>query len=112
MEATCALYNATDISIHKKKATLIKKVSNALCCPCHVNTSMKKVEGLLVKTLKTLYDKREKHMRWVTVTIKFFFHLSQQCHNHPMKKTCPLNQIYSNGVNNDDISQCANAIIQ
>jgi hypothetical protein len=37
---------------------------------------MKKVVGLVVKTPKTFYDKREKHIHWVKVVIKSFLHLS------------------------------------
>lgn len=39
-----------------------------------------------MKTPKNLIGKKEKHMCWVKVFIKFFLHFSQQCHNHPLKK--------------------------
>ncbi len=32
------------------------------CYPCHVNTLMKKVVKLLVKTPKNFYDKRKKYV--------------------------------------------------
>jgi hypothetical protein len=46
------------------------------------------------------------------VAIKSFLHLNQYYHRHPMKKSHPWYQIYSSGVDNDDISQCAYVINQ
>jgi hypothetical protein len=42
-------------------STTIKKIG-AFCYPHHVNTSMKKIVSLLMKTLENLYDKREKNI--------------------------------------------------
>jgi hypothetical protein len=50
---------------------------------------MNKIVGLLVKTPKNLYGKRKKHVRWVTVPIKAFLHLSRDCSKHPMRKIHP-----------------------
>ncbi len=72
---------------------------------------MKKVVSLLVKAFKNLYDKRKKHIQWITIAIEFFFHLSRQKYDHLMRKSCPLYQVCSKVIDNDDIDQCANAII-
>jgi hypothetical protein len=43
---------------------------------------------------------------------KILLHLNCYYHHHPMRKSHPWCQIYSNGVDNDDINQCAYAINQ
>jgi hypothetical protein len=73
---------------------------------------MKKVVSLLMKILKNLYGKKEKHIYWVTVTIKSFLNLSRQKHNFPMRKNRLWYQVSSSGVDNDKINQCANVINQ
>lgn len=65
-----------------------RRLFGTLCCPHHVNTSMKKVVNLLLKTPKNLYGKRKKHVHWVIVMMKSLLHLSCHCHNHPTKKSC------------------------
>jgi hypothetical protein len=73
---------------------------------------MNKIIGLLVKASKNLYGKKEKHIRWVIITIKSLFHLTHQRCSHLTKKNRPWYQVCSNGVDNDNIDQCANAINQ
>jgi len=74
-----------------------------LCCPCHVNTLMKKVLDFIVKTPKNLYGKKEKHIRCVIITIKSF--LPEPLVLQPPHKTEPLVIPIGN-----DNSQCVNAI--
>jgi hypothetical protein len=45
-------------------------------------------------------------MPTIAIAIKSFLHLSHQCRNHLAKKNHLWYQIYSSGVNNDDIHQC------
>jgi hypothetical protein len=91
MEATCALYNASDTLYLQKESNIDK---GGLPVPflifshlCHVSTLMKEAIDLLVKTPKNFYGK-EKHIHWVTVTIKPFLQQSCQCCSHPTSKTC------------------------
>jgi hypothetical protein len=74
--------------------------------------SMKKVVELLVKTPKNIYGKRKKHVCWIIVVINSFLHLTYYYHHHPMRKSHQWCQIYLNGVDNDDINQCAYVINQ
>lgn len=67
------------------------KSSNAFCLSRQVSTSMNKVIGLLVKASKNLYDKKEKHIRWVIIIIKSFFHLNHQRCGHPHQKRATPN---------------------
>jgi hypothetical protein len=82
----------------------------AICYPSHVNTLVKKVLGQLVKTPKNFYGKKKKFFCWVIVARKSFLHLSHHCYNHPIRKSCPWYQVCLNGISNDNIDQCANAI--
>ncbi len=65
-----------------------------------------------MKTPKNLYGKKKKHICWVMAAIKFFFHLNSHYHSHPTKKNHPWYQVCSSGINNNDTSQCVNAINQ
>jgi len=62
MEATTFFVKPPTFSIYKMNTTPIKEALGAICYPCHVNTSIKKVVGLLVKTPKNLYGKRKKYV--------------------------------------------------
>jgi hypothetical protein len=109
-----------NITLKFQEKNIYKKVHNFqyystwFLAPISVSPpkSMKKVVDLLVKTPENLYGKRKKHVHWVTVVIKSFLHLNRYYHRHPMRNSHPWYQIYSNGVDNDDISQCAYVINQ
>jgi hypothetical protein len=95
--------------IYERNATPIKEGFHALCCPCHVFTLMKKV-GMLVKTSKKIYYKKEKHICWVMVAIKVFFCPKSPVTQPPYEKELHLIPILFKCGRNDNISQCANAI--
>jgi len=50
------------------------------------------------------------HVHWEPIAIKIILHLNHNYCNNPMKKNNLQNQINSNGVNDDNVYQCANTI--
>jgi len=90
--------------VYKKNPTLIKEGlwCPLLSMPCqHINEESSWIAS--ENTQKPLWQK-EKHVHYVTITIKSFLHLNCRYHRHLAKKNHPWYQIYSNGVDNDDIN--------
>ncbi len=71
---------------------------------------MKKVVGLLVKTSKNLYGKREKHI--CNDCDKIHPSLEPPMTHSPHKKKLPMIPSLLKWANNNDVDQCANAINQ